>query len=87
MDTFIVIIIIVIDIIVIIIVIIMIIIIMIIIISFKCCFDAIICQVFNLRPEADRGLIASLYRFYVLDWEDFSEYVSDACKNNFLHLF
>ena len=31
--------------------------------SFKCCFD----KVFNLRPEADEGLCASLYRCYVLD--------------------
>ena len=35
--------------------------------SFKFCFDAIICQAFNLRSKADEGLCASLYICYVLD--------------------
>ena len=48
-------------------VIIIIIIIIIIISSFKCYFDTIISQTFNLRPEVDEGLYASLYRYYVLD--------------------
>ena len=43
-----------------------IIIIIIIISSFKCYFDTIISQAFNLRPEVDEGLYASLYRYYVL---------------------
>ena len=47
-------------------VIIIIIIIIIIISSFKCYFDTIISQAFNLRPEVDEGLYASLYRYYVL---------------------
>ena len=45
---------------------IIIIIIIIIISSFKCYFDTIISQAFNLRPEVDEGLYASLYRYYVL---------------------
>ena len=43
-----------------------IIIIIIIISSFKCYFDTIISQAFNLRPEVDEGLYVSLYRYYVL---------------------
>ena len=50
-----------------IIIIIIITIIIIIISSFKCYFDTIISQTFNLRPEVDEGLYASLYRYYVLD--------------------
>ena len=49
------------------IIIIIITIIIIIISSFKCYFDTIISQTFNLRPEVDEGLYASLYRYYVLD--------------------
>ena len=45
---------------------IIIIIIIIIISSFKCYFDTIISQAFNLRPEVDEGQYASLYRYYVL---------------------
>ena len=45
---------------------IIIIIIIIIISSFKCYFDTIISQAFNLRPEVDEGLYTSLYRYYVL---------------------
>ena len=48
-------------------VIIIITIIIIIISSFKCYFDTIISQTFNLRPKVDEGLYASLYRYYVLD--------------------
>ena len=62
-----------------------IIIIIVIISSFKCCFHTVICQAFNLRPEADERLCLSLYICYVLDWEDFLEYVSSVCKYNFLH--
>ena len=47
---------------------------------YKCCFDTVICQDFNLRHEAGEGLCASLY---ILDC-DFSEYVIGACKYNFL---
>ena len=60
-----------------------IIIIIVIISSFKWCFDTIIYQAFNLRTEADEGLCASLYRCYVLDWDDFSESVRGAWRYNF----
>ena len=49
------------------IIIIIITVIIIIISSFKCYFDTIISQTFNLRPKVDEGLYASLYRYYVLD--------------------